>query len=118
MGSSIQATLALAQASVSCGLIGREASEISVSSRQNFWNPPPVPVVPTVTLVPGLAFWNSSATASVTGATVLEPSAVITEDGAAAPPAGEEPLPPHAESAAQSGRTARSLRPVRTVDCI
>src|SRR5688572_19862354 len=58
--------------------MGREASEMSISSRQNFWNPPPVPEMPTVTLVPGFAFWNSSATASVIGYTVLEPSTWMT----------------------------------------
>jgi hypothetical protein len=47
----------------------------SVSPRQNFLKPPPVPDTPTVTRWrPCFAFWNSSATASVTGKTVLEPS--------------------------------------------
>jgi hypothetical protein len=54
--------------------MGLEASLMSVSPRQNFWNPPPVPEIPTVTRVPGFAFWNSSATASLIGKTVLEPS--------------------------------------------
>src|SRR6476661_5939445 len=58
--------------------IGREASLMSVSARQNFWKPPPVPEMPTVTRVPGLAFWNSSATASLIGKTVLLPSSVTT----------------------------------------
>ena len=41
---------------------------MSVSPRQNFLNPPPVPEMPTVTRTsPPFAFWNSSATASVTG---------------------------------------------------
>ena len=40
---------------------------MSVSPRQNFWNPPPVPEMPTVTWTAGLAFWNSSATASLIG---------------------------------------------------
>ena len=80
------------QASISDAEIGREASLMSVSPRQNFWKPPPVPEMPTVTLAP-LAFWNSSATASVIGKTVLEPS---TRMIAAPPPdAGCEP-PPHA----------------------
>ena len=47
---------------------------MSVSPRQNFWKPPPVPEMPTVTRVPWLAFWNSSATASLIGNTVLDPS--------------------------------------------
>ena len=41
---------------------------LSVSPRQNFLKPPPVPEMPTVTLIAFFsAFWNSSATASVTG---------------------------------------------------
>src|SRR5687768_6808466 len=63
--------------STSVGLIGREALEMSVSPPQNFLKPPPVPEIPTVTLLPGFAFWNSSATASVIGNTVLEPSTLI-----------------------------------------
>src|SRR5687767_14774895 len=68
-------TPAARQSSISFLRIGREALEISVSPRQNFLKPPPVPEMPTVTLTaPFLAFWKSSATASVTGKTVLEPS--------------------------------------------
>jgi hypothetical protein len=56
-------------------VIGRDAFWMSVSPRQNFLKPPPVPDTPTVTFIWFfLAFWNSSATASVTGKTVLEPS--------------------------------------------
>ncbi|OOO01115.1 MAG: hypothetical protein USCGTAYLOR_02686 [Chromatiales bacterium USCg_Taylor] len=67
-GSSMYLISFWAQASISSLRIGREASEMSVSPRQNFLNPPPVPEMPTVTLIsPFLAFWNSSATASVTG---------------------------------------------------
>src|SRR5512147_3181981 len=52
---------------------------MSVSPRQNFLKPPPVPEIPTVTFTaPFLAFWYSSATASVTGKTVLEPSILTT----------------------------------------
>ena len=48
---------------------------MSVSPRQNFLKPPPVPEMPTVTLdLPRSRFWNSSAIASVIGYTVLEPS--------------------------------------------
>src|SRR5512145_1502751 len=65
------------QSSTSVGLIGREASEMSVSPAQNFLKPPPVPEMPMVTRTLGWDFWNSSATASVIGYTVLEPSAVI-----------------------------------------
>ena len=74
---------ALAQSSISFFRIGREALATSVSPRQNFLKPPPVPEMPTVTLTaPFLAFWNSSATASVIGNTVLEPS-ILTTAGAA-----------------------------------
>ena len=38
----------------SSGLIGREASEMSVSPAQNFSNPPPVPDVPTETFTFGV----------------------------------------------------------------
>ena len=37
--------------------IGREALEMSVSPLQNFWNPPPVPEVPTVTFTSGFSPW-------------------------------------------------------------
>ena len=48
---------------------------MSVSPRQNFLKPPPVPDMPTVTLtLPLVDRWKSSATASVIGNTVLEPS--------------------------------------------
>src|SRR5215213_10572712 len=62
------------QAFSSSGSIGREASEISVSPAQNFSKPPPVPEVPTVTLASGFSALNSSAIASVSGPTVLDPS--------------------------------------------
>jgi hypothetical protein len=74
-GSSMYLMPALAQSSISLARIGREAFEMSVSPRQNFLKPPPVPEIPTVTrTLPFLAFWKSSATASVTGNTVEEPS--------------------------------------------
>ncbi len=51
---------------------------MSVSPRQNFLKPPPVPDMPTVTrTLPRLEIWNSSAKASETGNTVLEPSILI-----------------------------------------
>jgi hypothetical protein len=37
---------------ISFAFIGREAFEITVSPRQNFLKPPPVPETPTVTLIP------------------------------------------------------------------
>jgi hypothetical protein len=74
-GSSKYSTPAALQSSISFFRIGREAPEMSVSLRQNFLKPPPVPEMPTVTLIWFFfAFWNSSATASVIGYTVLEPS--------------------------------------------
>ena len=61
----------------SSSLIGREASEMSVSPAQNFSKPPPVPDVPTVTCTSGYSSLNSSAAASANGATVDEPSIAI-----------------------------------------
>jgi hypothetical protein len=73
-GSSMYWTPAALQSFISPARIGRDAFWTSVSPRQNFLKPPPVPLMPTVTFRFLLAFWNSSATASVTGKTVLEPS--------------------------------------------
>ena len=64
-----------AQSSISSPRIGREAPVMSVSPRQNFLKPPPVPDRPTVTRVP-VADWNSSAIASEMGNTVEDPSTV------------------------------------------
>ena len=58
-------------------MIGRDASEMSVSPAQNFSKPPPVPDVPTVICTSGFSSWNSSAAASANGATVEEPSIAI-----------------------------------------
>jgi hypothetical protein len=66
-GSSTNVTPVLAHSAASTGLMGRDASEMSISPRQNFWNPPPVPEIPTVIRAPEWALWNSSATASVIG---------------------------------------------------
>ena len=74
--------------------MGRDASEIAVSVRQNFLNQPPVPEVPTVTGMPAFAFWNSSAMASLMGKTVLEPSTAMTVAGVL----GAEPPHPTAPS--------------------
>src|SRR5687768_8538162 len=66
-------------ASISSFRIGRDAFEKSVSPRQNFLKPPPVPDRPTVTRTfPRFEIWNSSAMASETGKTVLEPSILMT----------------------------------------
>ena len=51
----------------SSSLIGREASEMSVSPAQNFSKPPPVPDSPTVILTPGFSSWNCSAAAWANG---------------------------------------------------
>ena len=62
---------ALAQSSYSLFFIGREALTMSGVSPptplQNSLMPAPVPVDLTMTLMPGLARWNSSATAVVNG---------------------------------------------------
>ena len=67
IGSSMYSTLLVVHSSTSVGLIGREASEMSVSPAQNFLKPPPVPEMPTVIFTSRFFFWNSSATASVIG---------------------------------------------------
>src|SRR5574343_1488258 len=78
-GISMYSTPAAVQSAISLAVIVREALEKSVSSRQNFLKPPPVPETPTVTLTTFfLAFWKSSATASVIGYTVDEPSILMT----------------------------------------
>ena len=77
MGSSMNSMPAFWQVSISVARIGREASLMSVSPRQNFWNPPPVPDMPTEMSTFGFAFLNSSATASLMGKTVLDPSTRI-----------------------------------------
>ena len=83
---------ALRQASISSAEIGREALEMSVSPRQNFLKPPPVPAMPTVTrTLPRLEIWNSSASASVIGNTVLEPSILIAACAWACPGAATAP---------------------------
>ncbi len=71
---------------------------MSISSRQNFWKPPPVPEMPTVMRVPLCSRWNSSATASVTGNTVLDPSTVMTAEDST-PASGAGAPPPHAVTA-------------------
>ena len=54
----------------------RRVAEMSVSPAQNFWKPPPVPAVATVTLTPGSTARKRSAAASLKGATVDDPSTV------------------------------------------
>ena len=51
----------------SSSLIGREASEMSVSPAQNFSKPPPVPDWPTEIFTSGLSSLNSSAAAWANG---------------------------------------------------
>jgi hypothetical protein len=63
---------------------------MSVSPLQNFTKPPPVPLKATGTWTPAFAAWNSSATSSVIGKTVLDPSMVTVparapDDGFPAP---------------------------------
>ncbi len=55
-GSSMYSTPDFLQASTSVALIGRDASLMSISARQNFWKPPPVPEMPTVTRMAFSAF--------------------------------------------------------------
>src|SRR5215211_4916276 len=74
----------------SSGLIGREASETSVSPAQNFSNPPPVPEVPTEIFTFGFSPLNCSAAAWAKGPTVLEPSILMLPETPPPPP----PPPP------------------------
>ncbi len=96
---------AFLQAAASSGLIGREASEMSVSPAQKRWNPPPVPATPTVMSTRGLVVAKRSAASCMSGPTVLEPSALIDPVRFVAGPAGrltaEEPCgrPPQALAA-------------------
>src|SRR5215207_2756291 len=90
----------LSQAAVSSASIPRDASEMSVSPAQNFSNPPPVPEVPTVTRTPEFCSWNSSAAASLSGATVLEPSMLIVPDSWDPPSADPPSLLPPPQAAA------------------
>src|SRR5690606_1022923 len=101
-GSSMYSTPDLPHISTSEGLIGRDAPEMAISPAQNFLKPPPVPDTPTVTLASPLAP-NSSATASVMGNTVLEPSILMIEGPALASAEAASSPPPlrcllHAES--------------------
>ena len=76
-----------AAAVASSSLIGRDASEMSVSPVVNRLKPPPVPDTPTFTRTSGCILPNSSATASDTGNTVLDPSISIVRDSPASPQA-------------------------------
>src|SRR3954447_25079830 len=87
----------------SSGLIGRDASEMSVSPAQNFSKPPPVPDVPTVIFTFGFSPWNASWAAWANGATVLDPSILIAPERSPPPPLllALPPLsssPPHADA--------------------
>src|SRR3954454_3322561 len=101
-------------AAFSSSLIGREASDRSVSPLQNFSKPPPVPEMPTVTWTPEFAAPKASAAAVVSGPTVEEPSAEMVPDrfgsAAAAVDAGAaDESAPLAAGAAAAG-VASSLR--------
>ncbi len=82
---------------------------MSVSPAQNFLKPPPVPEMPTVTRTPRFSIWNSSATASVTGKTVLEPSIRTMPDKAASFSIRLSPLPQAAAAAISPERATLPL---------
>src|SRR5918997_3562909 len=89
----------------SSSLIGREASEMSVSPAQNFSKPPPVPDVPTDAWTPEFSAPNCSAAAWANGPTVLEPSILIAPDTCSPPPAvalPSESSSPHAATPSAS----------------
>src|SRR3954470_4744232 len=102
----------------SSSLMGREASEMSVSPAQNFSKPPPVPEVPTVTLTSGFSALNSSATPSVRGPTVLEPSTRIWPETESLLPPWSSP-PPHAATpmatAPDAARTSHHLLDIQSL---
>jgi hypothetical protein len=66
-----------AQRAASSGVIGREAFWRSISPRQNLAKPAVVPDTATAILTAGCALTKASVTAAVSGATVLDPSALI-----------------------------------------
>src|SRR5215217_8657076 len=78
--------LCFLQIAASSGSIGREASLMSVSPTQNFSNPPPVPAWPTLISTSGFSPLNCSATAWVSGPTVLDPLILIEPERPLAPP--------------------------------
>jgi hypothetical protein len=97
-------------AAFSSSVIAREASAMSVSPAQNRLKPPPVPAMPTVTRTPGFVTWNSSAMASLMGATVLEPSTETEParaDGSPSPP-----VPPHPATSSVAARVSFERRMV------
>src|SRR5215210_2866769 len=107
------------QAASSSDSIVRDASLMSVSPAQNFSNPPPVPAWPTEIWTSGFSSLNCSATASVSGPTVLEPSIRIDPERLLLPPPPEleppDPLSsssPHAvpPSASASAATSTAQR--------
>ena len=60
--------------------MNRDAFDMSVSPTTNLLNPPPEPDIPIGICTSGLETLNSSATATVTGKTVEEPSISIVPD--------------------------------------
>ncbi len=78
------------QSSASVSLIGREALEMSVSpAPQKRSKPPPVPEREMLTVTLGWTCPNSSSIASVSGATVDDPSMTIAFSSGALPQATE-----------------------------
>src|SRR5215213_1219603 len=107
-GTSLYSTPPFSQSGTSSSsLIGREASEMSVSPAQNFSKPPPVPEVPTVIFTPGFSAWKFSAAAWVNGATVLDPSILILPPRSP-PPLLALALPPLSSSPQAAAPNARA----------
>ena len=73
----MNSTPASSQAATSSALIGRDASETSVSPAQKRAKPSPVPGPSTVIATSGLAAANSPAAAAEIGSTVDEPDTAI-----------------------------------------
>ncbi len=90
---SIGSTPLLRHRSSSSSWIARDASAMSASPAQNFRKPPVVPEIATLTLTPRWSAWNSSATASVIGYTVLDPSTTTDPSRPASRPSKRDASP-------------------------
>ena len=118
---SVNSIPAAAHSAASSSLIGRDALEMSVSPAQNFLNPPPVPEVPTETLIFGFSSLNNSPAAAASGATVDEPSTRISDDdaaGADAAPSESALVPPQAARSSAAGITTAATFRLKRGICL
>jgi hypothetical protein len=99
---------------ISSSLIGRLASEMSVSPEQNSWKPSPVPGPSTVTATPWLASENCCPTRALIGSTVDEPEMAMLP---LRPPSPAAPVPTVASVSVVSSsppQAARTIARART----